>query len=1142
MKKIKKSTKPSEFNPELSCEGFLIQAAAGQSRDQLMPQVQTALPGIWKVLPIGSQGSDFLLKPADGGLVNTALCWDWAGRLAALPGVAEAEPALASEIRAPKPVKLKTGAKSGGGDAVLPCAKSNELWSLEMMHVPEAWALNPPTGGKRFGQGIRVGHPDTGYRPHPELTASGQLRADLGYNFEEENTNATDLLESGNPGHGTATGSVIMSPRGVQLEGATRGVSGVAPRAELVPFRVSNRVVHLSMANLTRAIHASIDTGCHVVSMSLGGLLAPAALERAIDAAAERGVILLAAAGNQVPWVVSPARLPGVLAVAACNCQKKPWSGSSRGSEVDVTAPGESVWRASVSEDGGFGIGPGSGTSYAVASAAGACALWLAFHGRDRLLNKYGPRGLVRVFERMLAATVETPSGWDNSKYGRGIVNARALLERALPATAPSAVESKALAQKHAAEAVLDRVAALFPGVAAGKVCQAVAASFGVSAEAVPTFASEIAFHLLTSPKLHEEVRRNLEGGTLKTAAKNAVKKSPADVLKRHPALAAAASSRLREEMLVGQSNATKAPSGKTSAKTKSAAAAAVATTGQVDKVIITAAATLKKKYGGTGLKKVQTALGKLIAADLKRGVVSRVFDLQDKALLKTLGLPASAAPLTEQAAKNAVDAIFAAHRPAYVLLLGAPDVIPYISLDNPIDDDDPVVPSDLPYACDQPFSTDPLVFRAPTRVVGRLPDINGARKPDALLAALKEAAAWQSDAAASYSGEFFGLSTASWQKSTRKNLQSLFGKKAQPLLSPPAGPDWTKTELAPRSHFINCHGAMSSPEFYGEEDKEEDPEQPVSHESDHLKTRVVRGTIIAAECCYGAELYNPVIDPDAPELTVAPSIANRYLEQGAWAFVGSTTVAYGPAVGLGEADLICQFFFKHIFAGFSTGRAFLQARLDFVKAARRISPTEMKTLAQFVLLGDPSIHPVVKQAAKAAAKKLSTATPAEKHAKAVSLSQGREQRRSLLRQESRGLREKTGRFSKEGGNVSDSMRQKMLSSAGMTKKASFRLKSSSFVNTIRSGWAVSAPLTKSAKSAKGADVLAKARRLGSTDSPTEGEVRFHVLIGEPATPGGGKAHAGDRPKRPSRFLRNGVLLIACEEGGKMTVKKLYPH
>ena len=246
----------------------------------------------------------------------------------------------------------------------MPGALENPEWSLSDRgaNVLAAWTLFK---GRRPGEGVVVAHPDTGYRPHPEIwnatiTASPIHPAD-GWDFEDGDPDPTDDLVAGtwkNPGHGTRTASVIVSPEGSQLAGAARRMSGVAPAAHLIPLRVTRGVAMLDMGNLADAIsHASgsdrsrVKRKADVISISLGG--APSRrLRDAVRRARLENVIVLAAAGNDVRTVVWPARYEDVIAVAASNFDSKPWKGSCAGKAVWVTAPGETVWCASTRSAG----------------------------------------------------------------------------------------------------------------------------------------------------------------------------------------------------------------------------------------------------------------------------------------------------------------------------------------------------------------------------------------------------------------------------------------------------------------------------------------------------------------------------------------------------------------------------------------------------------------------------------------------------------------------------------------------------------------------------------------------------------------------------------------------------------------------
>jgi len=124
-----------------------------------------------------------------------------------------------------------------------------------------------------------------------------------------------------------------------------------------------------------------------------------------------------------------------------------------------------------------------------------------------------------------------------------------------------------------------------------------------------------------------------------------------------------------------------------------------------------------------------------------------------------------------------------------------------------------------------------------------------------------------------------------------------------------------------------------------------------VSHSASYVDGKLAEGTVAAIECCYGAQLYDPV------QTNGQAGIGNTYLGNKAYGYFGSSTIAYGPAAGNGSADLICQYFLRRVVAGASLGRAALEARQEFAGGAPELDPVDLKTRAQFSLRGDPSIH-----------------------------------------------------------------------------------------------------------------------------------------------------------------------------------------
>ena len=368
------------------------------------------------------------------------------------------------------------------------------------------------------------------------------------------------------------------------------------------------------------------------------------------------------------------------------------------------------------------------------------------------------------------------------------------------------------------------------------------------------------------------------------------------------------------------------------------------------DKAIIVNLSALRAKYGPAGLASIRAALARMTDADRARGLSTRLVAVDRTATMDSVHGPTVRDPTDAPTVKAAVDAAAAAVTAHYLLLLGGPDVLPQQQLRNPTGDEDPSVPSDLPYACALPASDDAGDFIGPTRVVGRLPDLVGGTDPTYVVGLLAAAAGWTPRARTAYA-KVFALSTDSWKISTRLTMQALGGAPASVHLSPLEGPAFTTALLRSRAHLVNCHGGDTDPRWYGE--RRGSATLPVALEPASLAGRVSTGTVVAAECCYGAQHYPPSLTGGVA------SLALTYLRQGAAGVVGSSTLSYGPVDDMGSADLLCRYLLTAVLDGASLGRALLVARQRFTQEHGELDPVDLKTLAQFDLLGDPSVTPV---------------------------------------------------------------------------------------------------------------------------------------------------------------------------------------
>lgn len=310
----------------------------------------------------------------------------------------------------------------------------DKAWALRQMRVDTAWQRVPPKGGRSQGADIKVAHLDTGWTDHDDLDQVNFATSGIADFIGGGNGDGSDPMTGApllNPGHGTRTGSVIMSRGGISPHDTTKPgqITGVAPESVYVPKRCIRSVVVVYGGDIARAVWHATTTDCHVVSMSLGGFPSRA-LRTAIQDAVANHLIVVAAAGNKVPkrMVVWPAAYPECLALAANNAQLEPWDLSSRGRAVDLCAPGVNVWVAEPTK-APAGINTGSGTSYATAHTAGVAALWLAFFDRSAMLKSLKPgMFLQEVFREHVRRTAQVPHGWMSSRYGAGIVDTDALL------------------------------------------------------------------------------------------------------------------------------------------------------------------------------------------------------------------------------------------------------------------------------------------------------------------------------------------------------------------------------------------------------------------------------------------------------------------------------------------------------------------------------------------------------------------------------------------------------------------------------------------------------------------------------------------------------------------------------------------
>ena len=277
------------------------------------------------------------------------------------------------------------------------------------------------TTGRNAGDGVNVSIIDTGIdKDHPDL----QANVKGGINFVSNplwRPADPDKWDDDN-GHGTHCAGIVAA---VDNE---EGVIGVSPEADLYGVKVLDRTGSGYVSDIIAGIEWSITNRMQVISMSLGLSSDLVSLHSACDDAYDAGIVVVAAAGNSGPadnTVIYPAKYDSVIAVSATDDTDAIASFSSRGIEVELAAPGVSIYST---VPGGYSAK--SGTSMACPHVAGTVALVIA---SDSALTNTDVRNRLQTTAEDLG-----PDGRD-IVYGYGLVDADEAVQPTVPNTPPVA-------------------------------------------------------------------------------------------------------------------------------------------------------------------------------------------------------------------------------------------------------------------------------------------------------------------------------------------------------------------------------------------------------------------------------------------------------------------------------------------------------------------------------------------------------------------------------------------------------------------------------------------------------------------------------------------------------------------------------
>jgi len=293
-----------------------------------------------------------------------------------------------------------------GGTQVNAAAAQVLPWGVDRIDAELVW----PTGNS--ADPIKVGVIDTGISlSHPDLAANIKGT----YNAIKPRRSAND-----DNGHGSHVAGIIAA-----LDNGV-GVVGGAKQANLYAIKVLNSSGSGYLSDIIEGIDVAIANNLNVINMSLGTTADVQSFHDAVIRANNAGITIVAAAGNNGGAVNYPGAYAEVIGVSATDSTNIIASWSSRGPQVDLAAPGVSIY----SNYKGTGYATLSGTSMASPHVAAAAALLMNRAIRsEEDENANGKWDPSEVRARLQATATDLGAAGADSFYGAGLVNVFAAVQ-----------------------------------------------------------------------------------------------------------------------------------------------------------------------------------------------------------------------------------------------------------------------------------------------------------------------------------------------------------------------------------------------------------------------------------------------------------------------------------------------------------------------------------------------------------------------------------------------------------------------------------------------------------------------------------------------------------------------------------------
>ena len=297
-------------------------------------------------------------------------------------------------------------------DPLLDTKNANYQYQFDAVNVMKAWKLLKEKGYTK----TKIGVMDTGV---------DSLHEDLKKNLKEYVRISEGIVKKGvaDPDeHGTHVSGIMAA-----TYGNGKGGSGIAngpdnDMAELYVAGVQDDDGNINDVDMIRAIEYFKEKGVKVVNMSLGGYSYDDHIHKAMKAAYDAGITLIAASGNDdTDKDSSPSSFKEVLSVNSSDSDNQTSYFSNYGFTSDISAPGSTI-PSTVPGDRYVAY---SGTSMASPVVAGVASLVLSAN------KDLTPRQVYNIICGTANKSMLKGKVFDDRQYGYGVVDAYAAVKAA---------------------------------------------------------------------------------------------------------------------------------------------------------------------------------------------------------------------------------------------------------------------------------------------------------------------------------------------------------------------------------------------------------------------------------------------------------------------------------------------------------------------------------------------------------------------------------------------------------------------------------------------------------------------------------------------------------------------------------------